>query len=765
MREQSEAVQVATVISTPVDVRSDVERGSPAIWIYLLFFLSGIPAIFYQIVWQRSLFALFGINIESVTIVVSAFMLGLGIGSLVGGAVSRSRWFSPLALFGAAELGTAVFALLSLGIFHFVAEYTRSKPLLLVGVISFLLVVFPTILMGCTLPLLIEHLTRISKNVGSTVGALYFVNTLGSGAACAILVRLFMNRFGQAGTVRWGAAINALVGISALIYDFLAIHKENTEDAGTAVPARQATRLAEALLPFRLALLCAAFCGFTALCYEIVWYRFLAFALRDTAPTFASLLGSYLIGIALGSRFAEGYAERHTVQDAVSRLSIVMLGSTVVAFWVNPIAALALKMARPVGVTSGLLASFIFLVLICHTTILFGALFPLIAHVSVGPQRSGTQVSYLYAANIAGSTIGTLLIGFILMDRLSTYQIALILLITGIACTVPVFLKATLSRARSLSFAFATIGALCIAPFSHPIFSTVYDRLLFKNLYPAAHFSEVIESRSGTIAVTPDGTLYGGGVYDGRFNTDLLNDTNIILRPYAIGAFHKKPAHVLMIGLGSGSWGQVIANEPDVQDVTVVEISGAYLKAIGHHPETASLLHNPKVSIVVDDGRRWLLRHPDSVFDLIVMNTSFYWRNHSSNLLSSDFLRLVRPHLRPHGIFFYNTTSSDDVVATGLAVYPYALRVANALALSDSPITFDPARWKSVLLMYSIDGKQLVNPDDAEQMRNLDEIVNIRHSAPDLTLNSIEDNEEIRARLKRRQNLIITDDNMGVEWR
>src|SRR5579862_6413789 len=57
----------------------------PPYWLYGLFFLSGFPALIYQIVWQRTLFIIYGVNVESVTVVVTAFMLGLGLGSLVGG--------------------------------------------------------------------------------------------------------------------------------------------------------------------------------------------------------------------------------------------------------------------------------------------------------------------------------------------------------------------------------------------------------------------------------------------------------------------------------------------------------------------------------------------------------------------------------------------------------------------------------------------------------------------------------------------------------
>ena len=65
-----------------------------------IFFCSGIPALIYQLVWQRSLFTIYGINVESVTVVVTAFMLGLGIGSFAGGRLSRLR-LPLLGVFGA----------------------------------------------------------------------------------------------------------------------------------------------------------------------------------------------------------------------------------------------------------------------------------------------------------------------------------------------------------------------------------------------------------------------------------------------------------------------------------------------------------------------------------------------------------------------------------------------------------------------------------------------------------------------------------------
>src|SRR5215469_10100756 len=90
----------------------------------VLFFCSGMPALVYQIVWQRALFSIYGENAESVAVVVSAFMLGLGFGSLAGGWLSRRFPRRALVLFGVAELGVALFGTNSLRIFHWVALHT-----------------------------------------------------------------------------------------------------------------------------------------------------------------------------------------------------------------------------------------------------------------------------------------------------------------------------------------------------------------------------------------------------------------------------------------------------------------------------------------------------------------------------------------------------------------------------------------------------------------------------------------------------------------
>jgi spermidine synthase len=186
------------------------------LWIYVVFLLSGFAALLYQVVWQRSLYAIYGINIESVTMVVTAFMLGLGLGSLAGGVVSKDPKRPVLLYFASVELGIGIFGAFSLRIFHAVGNVTLGMGAVPTFIVTFLLVLVPTMLMGSTLPLLVAHLVRANKNVGKSVGTLYFVNTLGSAFASAASVLYLLGHAGQSGSVRIAALLNLTV--SALAY-------------------------------------------------------------------------------------------------------------------------------------------------------------------------------------------------------------------------------------------------------------------------------------------------------------------------------------------------------------------------------------------------------------------------------------------------------------------------------------------------------------------------------------------------------------------
>jgi spermidine synthase len=186
----------------------------------IVFLVSGFSALLYQIVWQRSLFAIYGINIEAVTVVVTGFMVGLGVGSLVGGAVSKDPRRPALALFGGVELAIGAFGVASLRLFRWVGERTLELPFASTALVTFLVVLVPTLLMGSTLPLLTAHLVRRTGNVGRSLGRLYSVNTLGSALASLAAVLVLMRALGQQGVTLVAAALNFAVGASALALFF-----------------------------------------------------------------------------------------------------------------------------------------------------------------------------------------------------------------------------------------------------------------------------------------------------------------------------------------------------------------------------------------------------------------------------------------------------------------------------------------------------------------------------------------------------------------
>ena len=185
--------------------------------LFLLFASSGFAALVYQVVWQRSLFAIYGINVEAVTVVVTAFMLGLGIGSIVGGALSKNPDRPALLSFAAIEISIGVFGFASLAIFHAVGAATLQLPPVGTAVVTFLLVLVPTLLMGATLPLLVAHKVRESGNVGVSVGTLYCINTLGSALACFATVLWLMPMLGQALSVMAAGLLNVAVGLGAIM--------------------------------------------------------------------------------------------------------------------------------------------------------------------------------------------------------------------------------------------------------------------------------------------------------------------------------------------------------------------------------------------------------------------------------------------------------------------------------------------------------------------------------------------------------------------
>jgi predicted membrane-bound spermidine synthase len=185
--------------------------------LYAIFFLSGVSALIYQLCWQRSLLTIFGSNVESAAIVVSSFMVGLGIGSLAGGWVSENSRIPLLLAFSVAEFAIGICGVFSLHVFKVAGAAVSGGSLMQTAAVCFGLLLVPTLFMGSTLPLLVTHHVRSLKNVGRSVSWLYFVNTLGASAGCLVASLVCLSFFGMKTTEVIAACLNGLAALLMLL--------------------------------------------------------------------------------------------------------------------------------------------------------------------------------------------------------------------------------------------------------------------------------------------------------------------------------------------------------------------------------------------------------------------------------------------------------------------------------------------------------------------------------------------------------------------
>jgi spermidine synthase len=186
----------------------------------VVFCASGFAALLYQVIWQRMLAIFSGADVFSATVIVAAFMGGLGIGNIAGGhAADRVSRRASLILFGVAELAVGVFALFS-GALYYDVLYARLGALDLgrevMAALLFASLLWPTFFMGASLPLLARALTDRIDRAASAVGALYGINTLGAAAGAVMATWLLLPAFGLGGSLRIGAALNAACALVML---------------------------------------------------------------------------------------------------------------------------------------------------------------------------------------------------------------------------------------------------------------------------------------------------------------------------------------------------------------------------------------------------------------------------------------------------------------------------------------------------------------------------------------------------------------------
>ena len=182
-----------------------------------LFFASGFAALSYQVAWQRALFGWYGVDMDSVSAIVSIFMLGLGVGALVGGWMA-DRWPTKrLLTFSIIEGLIGLFGFFSLDIIDGAGALFYNLPLPIIVGVTFLVFLVPTCAMGATLPVLVTELTSRTGNVGASTGQLYYINTLGAAIGALAVAYVLLPWGGLDGAVRVAALINLAISVTAAL--------------------------------------------------------------------------------------------------------------------------------------------------------------------------------------------------------------------------------------------------------------------------------------------------------------------------------------------------------------------------------------------------------------------------------------------------------------------------------------------------------------------------------------------------------------------
>jgi len=686
---------------------------------YVIFFLAGLPALIYQVAWQRVLTLYFGVDLYSTSVTVSAFMLGLGFGSLFGGRLA-DRTKRPAVIYAGIELLIGCFGLASPWLFSFVGEAFAGSSLFTIIPVNFALLLLPATLMGITLPLMCRIVNVSPSDIGKHLSWLYGVNTMGAAFGALFAAYILLGILGIDGTSYLAAGVNFSLAIATLVIFRLSRRSDSVADD------RQTSEVISEVTPevsyfSRYDLLLLSFMsGFIGLGYEIAWYRVLGCILHGTVYVFGTILSIYLLGIAAGALASrkrvdqQGAAQRFALCQIAIALYTLFLFIVVGHFsWLpglrHIIAASTYTTFHPAPelfsgeVSLSSLYSLLDIplwtfLIIGPPAFLMGYGFPnLMRAASQSVETLGRSVGSVYFANILGSTIGTLAIGFLCIHHYGTERTFLMLVCLGILPAIIVVLRMsqtkTISENTRTQFRIAMLGiaamlvvslvyfpgpgqiirAIHYADFDQvEVVAVAEDRtgvVLLKNQQKVITFPE--EKRAiGSYRLYIDGANHGG-ISLGECSPDQA------VR-WALAA-HQCPKRVLCIGLGNGSMCVSAVNWPQVEELVVVELNSALTSVLLHTANGVNVLQSPKTKLIQDDGRHWLLANSDEKFDLVMMFPLHAAHAHSGNLFSLEFFDLVKSHLSQEGLFFFHSVDCHSTAKTLATVFPHVLR-ANGTA-------------------------------------------------------------------------------------
>ncbi len=275
-----------------------------------VFFLSGFASLLYQVIWQRLLTLYYGVGTVSIALIVSAYMLGLGLGALAGGFLAE-RVHNKIKLYGIIEILIGCFGLASLALLDFLGRATAGSNYTISFIYMCLFLCTPTLLMGATLPLLIKIFNGLVHDFLFSVSRLYFMNTLGAALGAICCSYLVISFLGLDFGIYMAAGLNFILAGIIIYSGKIYTHR---------IP-RNSTIGSKVFRPSDLGkfvYLLVFITGFLAIGYELIWFRVVGIFVKASPYAFSTVLAVYLLGIALGSYYIEKYLRKHPNSDPVS---------------------------------------------------------------------------------------------------------------------------------------------------------------------------------------------------------------------------------------------------------------------------------------------------------------------------------------------------------------------------------------------------------------------------------------------------------------
>jgi spermidine synthase len=690
------------------------------------FVLSGATGLIYEVLWARMLGLVFGATTLAVSTVLAAFMGGLALGSALAG-----RWGAsvrqPVRAYGWIEIGIALYALsvpLLFGLVDslYAALWQQFHPSFFVFsvlrfLLSCLLLLVPTTLMGATLPLLSAALLRSAGPASTSITKLYTRNLVGAICGCIAAGFLLLPTFGVRATIYLAAFINIIIGIVAIVAERSSAAKpgtaaENAFELQSKTPQAipddptYAVRAGDA----NFWLLCALVSGFVTIGTQVAWARMLTMIIGSSTYAFSIVVALFLVGLSGGAYVVARKKLEGKLRATALKVELVTAVSLLLSlFAVNQIPAILVKAGLRLNISSwfGLLTLQIFSValLILLPAFLMGAVMPLVL-VWAGRDSDSTSVKLVgrsYAVNTIGAIAGAFGAGFVLIPKLGTrftilFAAALCLFVAGLAYQPRVEAR---DRARRRGLAgFATLVSILMLFVVAPPMNLAdlsigaYDSLVRVLAKSRGEIGESVSQQNGpeshellmyeegptsTVSVRRDWGVTTMAI-NGRTNASDREDmpTQVMLgqMPLLLAPNIKK---ALVVGYATGVTAGAMLQSP-IESLECVELEPAtvngsrFFEHVNNQP-----LRDPRLRLIIDDARTYLVV-TETRYDMIVSEPSHPWVPGVANLFTREFFKLGRDRLNEDGVFVQwlqiyqlSTDSLRSVLATFHSVFPHML--------------------------------------------------------------------------------------------